>query len=328
VIDRRSFVLAAASILVSTRQTAQAKDLPEGARVGVLFASTAASWADSIKEFREGLRKRGWFEGSNLTLDIRYANGRYDQLDALAAGIVASRPDVIFAGSSPAIRAVTKATTTIPIVFETLGDVVSSGLVPNLGRPGSNVTGVSGFSPELTSKRLQFIHEIVPRATRIAVLANLGNPATPPVVHVTSEAAKRLQVQIDVHDVRDGTRLDGAFSRMRQQNAHALIVVSDPMLGGHRQRIIHHAARQALPAAYDSRVFVHAGGLLSYGNVWLERFAQAAGYVDQVLRGARPADLPIAQPTKFELAINLQTAKTLGLAIPPALLLRADEVIQ
>lgn len=326
--DRRNFAVAAASILIAAGRSAQGKDLAKGARVGILFPGTEANWFDSIKAFRERLRESGWVEGQNLMLEIHYANGQYDQLGALAAEIVASRPDVIFAGSSPAIRALTKATTTIPIVFETLGDVVSSGLVPNLGRPGSNVTGVSGFSPELTSKRLQFIHEIVPRATRIAVLANLGNPATPPVVKATSAAARRLQVRADVYDVRDGAQLDDAFSRMRQQNSQALVVVSDPMLGSHRQRIIDFAARHALPAAYNASMYVDAGGLLSYGNVWLERFAQAAGYVDQVLRGAKPADLPIAQPTKFELAINLKTAKALGLVIPQSLLLRADMVIQ
>jgi putative ABC transport system substrate-binding protein len=276
---------------------------------------------------RRTLRELGWVEGQNLDFDFRYADGQYERLPVLAADLVAARPDVIFAGSAPAIRAAMQATTSIPIVFETFADVVAVGLAHNLGRPGSNVTGVSGFSPELNAKRLQLMQELLPRATRFALLVNLGNPATPPGVRVTESAARQLQVQITVIDVRAPEQLDRAFDDMLRQRAQALVVASDPMLFGHQRRIVELAARHRLPAAYDARSYVEAGGLMSYGS-GTERFQQVAGYLDRVLRGARPADLPIAQPTQFELVLNLKTAAAMGLGIPQTLLLRADKLYE
>jgi putative ABC transport system substrate-binding protein len=201
------------------------------------------------------------------------------------------------------------------------------GLAQNLGRPGSNVTGVSGFSPELNAKRLQFMHEMLPRATRFALLANLGNPATPPGVRVTEAAARQLQVQIALVDVRSPEQFESAFEAMVRQRAQGLVVASDPMLFGHQRRIVELAARHRLPAAYDARSYVEEGGLMSYGS-GTERFQQVAGYLDRVLRGARPADLPIAQPTQFELVLNLKAAAAMGLSLPQMLLLRADKLIE
>jgi putative ABC transport system substrate-binding protein len=297
-------------------------------RVGVLVPGVSAGSGEYIEVFRGGLRELGWIEGRNLVLDVRYADNRYDRLPALAAELVALKPDVIFAAAAPAIRAVTQATRTIPIVFETLGDALASGLVSNLARPGGNVTGISGFAPELSAKRLQLIREIVPRAARIAVLANLANPGTPAVVRVTEAAARHMQIQLYVVDVREATGLDGGFDRMARQEVEALVVVSDSMLFGQRRRIIELAARHRLPAVYELRLFPDDGGLLSYGPGRVERFQRAAVYVDRILRGAKPADLPVEQPTKFELVINLKTAKALGLTIPQSLLLRADQVIE
>ncbi len=325
--DRRGFIGAVASGFLSGPIATQAQQPARIARVGVLFAGTQVAWVDSLKAFVQGLRERGWIEGRNLVLDFRYADDNYDRLPALAASLVAFKPDAIFAGSSPAIRAAIQATSTIPIVFETLGDAVSAGLVPNLGRPGSNVAGVSGFSPELSAKRLQFIREIVPSATRVAVLANLQNLATPPVVRSMETAAGRMQVQLNVVDVRDPTQLTVAFEKILQSKAQALVVLSDPLLSGHRSRITEFAGRHRLPSAFDGQFRLAEGGLLSYGSLRLERFEQAAEYVDRILRGARPGDLPVAQPTKFELVINLKTAKALGITVPQSLLLRADQLI-
>ena len=298
------------------------------ARIGVLFPAAEQSWTASVARLREGLKELGWVEGRNLVLDFRYADDKYERLPALAAELVALKPDIIFAGSAPAIRAATKATRTIPIVVETLGDAVSAGLVPNLGRPGTNVTGVSGSSPELGAKRLQFLHELLPHATRIAVLANVPNPATPAVMRSLERGAKDLSLQLEVVDVRDPTQLEGAFAAMAQRKTDALVVVSDPMLFGHRQNTFDLAARYRLPTAFDVRQLPGNAGLMSYGPGPTERFLQVAEYIDRILRGARPADLPLARPTKFELVINRRTAESLGITVPPALLLRADEVIQ
>ena len=325
---RRKFIRALAGGFLAAPFATQAQQVLKVARVGVLFAGTQAAWVGPVNTFVQGLRERGWSEGQNLVLDFRYADNNYNRLPVLASELVALRPNAIFAGSSPAIRAAIQATSTIPIVFETLGDVVSAGLAPNLGRPASNVTGVSGFSPELAAKRLQFIREILPLATRVAILANLQNPAAPAVIRAMETAAGRMQVQLNVVDVHDPSQLTGAFEKVVRLKAEALVVVSDPMLSGQRRKLVELAARHRLPAAFDGQEHLAEGGLLSYGSFRLERFQQAAEYVDRILRGAKPSDLPIAQPTKFELIINLKTAKALGITIPPSLLLRAEEVIQ
>jgi ABC-type uncharacterized transport system substrate-binding protein len=298
------------------------------ARVGALVPSTPAAWDGAIQAFRQRLRELGWIEGRNLILDSRYADDKYDRLPALAAELVALNPDAIFAGGSAATQAAARATATIPIVFETLGDAVSMDLVPNLARPDRNVTGVSGFSPELSAKQLQLIREILPGAKRIAVLANQDSPQTSLVLRAIDTLSRQLQVQLDVVDVRYPSQVENAFKGMARRRAEAFLLVSDPMLFGQSQRIVDLAARHRLPAAYEQRGFVDRGGLLSYGPVRNERFQRMAVYIDRILRGTRPADLPIEQPAKFELIINLRTATALGVTIPPSVLLRADEVIQ
>ena len=200
--------------------------------------------------------------------------------------------------------------------------------MPDLARPGGNITGVSGFAPELIAKRLQLIRDILPKADGVGVLANLANPTSPPVVRATETAARHLHLQLHVVDVREARELAGAFDKMARQGADALVVVSDPMLHYQSRRVIELAARHRLPAVYEQRLFPDGGGLLSYGPGRIDRFQRAAVYVDRVLRGARPAELPLERPTKFELVINLKAAKALGLAIPHPVLLQADEVIQ
>jgi len=298
------------------------------ARVGVLVPGPAAPESDTHSAFRQVLGERGWIEGRNLILDFRYADNRYDRLPALAAELVALKPDVIFAIAAPAIRAVAQTTSTIPIVIETLGDAPSAGLVPDLARPGGNITGVSGFAPELSAKRLQLLRQILPKADSIGVLANLANPTSPPVVRATETAARQLQLQLYVGDVREAGQLAGAFATLRRQGADALVVVSDPMLHDQARQIVELAERHRLPTIYEQRLFTDVGGLLSYGPGRLDRFQRAAVYVDRILRGAKPAELPLERPTKFELIINLKTAKVLRLAIPQSVQLQATDVIE
>ncbi len=218
---------------------------------------------------------------------------------------------------TPATLAAKRVTTTIPIVMESLSDVVSTGLVPNLARPGGNLTGVSGFAPELSAKRLELIREILPGANRIAVLANRANPATVPILRATEAGAQQIRMKLRVFDVRQPADLGVAFETMTREQTDALVLVADPLLFSERPLIIELAARRRLPAVYEIRVFPDTGGLLSYGPLPQERFQRMAVYVDRILRGANPGELPIEQPTKFELVINLKTAKALGLTLPP-----------
>ena len=281
----------------------------------------------SIEVFRGELERLGWHDGRNLRIEIRYADEDYQRLPAFAVELVRLKVDVMFVQATPAIEAAKRATRTIPIVFETLGDAVSTGLVSNLARPGGNVTGVSGFAPELTGKRFELVRELVPRATRIALLANRTNAATRVVLKRAAETADAMRLTLFVADVPNPAALDDAFDGFRQRS-DAFVVVADPMLFGQRRRIIELAARHRLPAVYEYRLFADLGGLLSYGPETHDRYRRAAGYVDRILRGTPPGELPVEQPSTFELAINLKTAKALGLTIPQTLLVRADQVIE
>lgn len=312
--------------LLAAPLLAQPQQQVKAARVGVLAASPPGSEAE--KAFRQGLLELGWVEGKNLVLDFRFADNQYDRLPALATELVTLKPDAIFAIAAPSIRAAMKATSTIPIVIEMLGDALSAGFVTDLARPGGNVTGVSGFAPELIGKRVQFIRDILPKADAIGVLANLANPATPPVVRATEAAARHLRVRLHVADVREASDLAGVFDQMARQAIAALVVVSDPMLHTQARRVVELAARHRLPTVYEQRLFPDAGGLLSYGPGDLDRFQRAAVYVDRILRGAKPFELPVERPTRFELVINLKAAKALRLAIPQSVLLQADQVMQ
>lgn len=324
---RRTFLLAALAALLRPGAV-RAEPAAKVARVGILGSASAATFAAGVRTFREGLRSLGWVEGQNLAFEARYPEERYDRLPALAAELVALRVDVVFAMGTPAIQAAKSTTATIPIVMETHGDAVSIGLVSNLARPEGNVTGVSGFAPELNGKRLELIRELLPAATRIGVIANRSNPATATVIRVTEATARHLRMQLHLIDVRAPTELERAFDTLTRPRIDALLVVTDPMLGSQRSRIVELAARHRLPAVYDGAAWADTAGLLSYGPLPIERFQRAAVYVDRILKGARPGDLPIEQPSTFELVLNLRTAKGLGIDIPPALRLRADRVIE
>ncbi len=307
---------------------AEAQQAGKGYRIGVLASSTEANFEPSVKVFREALHAAGWVEGQNVTVDVRYPGEQYARLPELANELVRLKVDVLATLGTPATLAAKHATSTIPIVMESLSNVVSIDLVSNLAKPGGNVTGVSGFAPELSGKRLELIREILPRAERIAVLANRANPVTVPIVRATQTAGQKLGMKLHVLDARQPAELPAAFETMRREHTDALVLVADPLLFSERPLIVQLAARHRLPAIYETRLFPEAGGLLSYGPLPQERFQRMAVYVDRILRGARPGELPVEQPTAFELVINLKTAQALGLTIPQSVLLRADEVVQ
>jgi putative tryptophan/tyrosine transport system substrate-binding protein len=326
-LGRRPFLVCALAALLAP-SAAAAQTPARGARIGVLASTTGETLTAGLDAFRQALRGAGWVEGQNLVIEARYPGDRYEALAELAVALVRLKPDVIFAQGTPAAQAAKRATTMIPIVIETLGDAVSSGLVSNLARPGANVTGVSGFAPELSGKRLELVRELVPKADRVALLANRSNPVTVAIVRAAEDAGRQMRIQLEVVDVRVLADLGAAFDAMTRARSDAFIVVPDPLLFSQRRRLVELAARHRLPAVYETRLFPEVGGLLSYGPHPYERFTRAGVYVDRILRGARPGELPVEQPSTFELVLNLQTARSLGLNVSPALRLRADHLIE
>lgn len=270
----------------------------------------------------------GYVEGQNIALEERWAEGRFERLPLLAAELIKLHVDVIVTATTPAARAARQATTTIPIVVTLVTDPVEGGLVASLARPGGNVTGLSLMHPDLSGKRLSLLKEIVPKASRVAVLWSRSTPSYARLLRETEAAARTLGVQLQVVEVRGTAEFDGAFSTVIKDRAEALLVLPDPMFRDGLRRILDLAAKRQLPALYWSRDLVDAGGLMSYGANLPEMFRQAATFVDKILKGAKPAALPIEQPAKLELVINLKTAKALGLPIPQSVLLRADHVIE
>jgi putative ABC transport system substrate-binding protein len=293
-----------------------------------LFSSGAGPANSIVLAFQEGLRELGWTPGQNVRIEYRWSDGRPERLKSLAQELVWLKPNVIVANSGPAADAAKHATTSIPIVFETLGDPAMIGLVASLARPGGNLTGLSGISAELSGKRLELLREIVPGLMRVAILANLGNVMHPPIIQETAHAAHALGMSVHSAEVREPADLDRAFFGIARARAGALFVLPDIMLLTQHPRILGLVAKHRLPAVYVESSWVPYGGLMSYAPDLNRQYRRLASYVDKILKGAKPADLPIEQPTKFELVINLKTAKTLGLTIPQSLLQRADQVIE
>jgi putative ABC transport system substrate-binding protein len=299
------------------------------ARIGYLAASSMTDNARYVQAFRESLHELGYVEGKNLLIEYRWAEGNYERLPDLAAELVRLRVDVIVAVGDPVILAARQATSTIPIVMPSVGDPVGRGFVASLARPGGNVTGVSNLAVALTGKWLEFLKQIVPTLSQVAILRNAANPTHALFWAEAQSAAPRLGLKLQDVEVRTPDDLDGAFASIVRERSAALVVLPDPLLVAVlRGRIAEHATRNRLPAMCTFREQAEAGGLLSYGPSLPVNYRHAATYVAKILKGAKPADLPVEQPTKFELVINLKTAKALGLTIPQALLLRADEVIQ
>lgn len=307
---------------------AEAQRAAKVPRVGLLMPASPATGAPLVATFRQGLGELGYIDGTNIVLEVRFAEGRYDRLPVLASELVRLEVDVIVAGSTPGALAAKNATDTIPIVIVITGDPVARGLAASLARPGGNLTGVTTLSKELSVKQLEVLKEVVPTVTRVAVLVNPANPDTGPAVKGLEAAAQVLGVQQQVLEVRDPNEFDNAFTAMSKERAGALFVLGDPMFITHRTRIVGLVAKSRLPAMYGNREFVDIGGLMFYGATLSDIFRRAATYVDKILKGTKPADLPVEQPMKFVLVINLKTAKALGLTIPPALLFQATEVIQ
>ena len=297
-------------------------------RLGMLLVISAAEPHPGLEAFRQGLRELGWVEGQNIALEYRYAEWRYERLPDLAAELVHVPVDVIFASSAPGAQAAKQATTTLPIVFETLADPVAFGLVEGLARPGGNLTGVSGFAPALSGKCLELLKEVVPSLTRVALLLNPANPNAPSIWQETERAARAVGVELQRVEVREPAALEGALAAVRSAHADGLMVVTDPVLQSQRGRIVAFATRHRLPVVAERKEFAELGGLMTYGVSLPAQWRRAAYYVDRILKGHKPADLPVEQPREFELIINRTTAQLLGLPLPPLLLYQATEVIQ
>jgi putative ABC transport system substrate-binding protein len=297
-------------------------------RIGVLETISTTLNVANFYALREGLRQLGYAEGQNLVIEYRSADGRDDRFPGLARELLALKVDVIVTRGTPAAKAVKNATSTVPVVMMASGDPVGVGLVTSLARPGGNITGLSAIVGELSPKRLELIREIVPGLARIAVLANTSNDAVRRDWARIETAARSLGVQSQLLDLRESDALGPTFDDASARRADALVVVIDAITQANQQRIVDLAMKHRLPAIYSSREFVDAGGLISYGVSYPDLYRRAATYVDKILKGTKPADLPVVQPTKFELVINLKTAKALGLTIPDKLLALADEVIE
>ena len=299
-------------------------------RIGLLTSGPASPASMlSLEAFRQGLHDLGYVEGQHIVLEQRRAEGSDARVRELAAELVQLRVDVLVAGGPPAIRAAQQATRTIPIVMAGSGDPVAAGWIASLGHPGGNMTGLSTQSAELSGKQLEFLTETVPTVSRIAVLANSAEPDSRSRVQYAQVAAHALRVQLHVLEVQSREDLAHAFAAIQHEGIGAFLVLSDPLLMGQfRSDIIAFALRHRLPAMYSARVYVEAGGLMAYGASLPDLFRRAATYVDRILKGATPADLPVEQPTKFELVLNLKSAQALGITMPPSLLLLADEVIR
>jgi ABC-type uncharacterized transport system substrate-binding protein len=323
--------LIVALVLVTAPLTADAQPAAKIYRIGLLgsYSPTSPTANAALWEaFFQGLRELGYVEGRNILIEGRFYGDQTERLPALAAELVRLNVDVIVTQSPPAPEATQRATSTIPIVFAVHQDPVGSGLVASLARPGRNVTGLSTLAPELVGKRLQLLKEAVPGISRVAVLSNPAIPSQALELREAEIAARSLKVQLQVLQARAPSDFASASSAMTKDRAGGLIALGGALFFAHRTRIVELAAQSRLPAIYNSKEFAEAGGLMAYGPNLRENFRRAATYVDKILKGAKPGDLPVEQPTKFEFIVNLKTAKALGLTIPPSLLLRADRVIE
>jgi putative ABC transport system substrate-binding protein len=322
--DRRKFIGTVAGSLLAASLVAEAQRQNRVFRVGFLRPGQPPK--AFIDDFQQGLRELGYVEGKNLVIEYRFTDGSTDPLPRLAAELVRLKVDVILASAGPAAVAVESVTNTMPIVFAGVIDPVAFGLVPNLAHPGGNVTGLALSSADLAGKRMQLLKEVVPKLTRVAVLWHPANPSNPPQVKEAQASVGALGLQLQLLPVGGPDDFEAAFEAAR--GAGGLLQADDVLFTTYRARLVNLAISSRLPAIYAIKEFPDVGGLMSYGAHLPDLYRRAAGYVDKILKGAKPGDLPVEQPTKFELIINLKTAKELGLEIPPSVLLRADEVIQ
>ena len=325
-IMRRRAVLAGGIGLLVAHGLGHGQPVGKVYRIGILEAIPAAQNAANLDALRKGLRDLGYVEGRNLVIEYRSADGRAERFPDLASELVRLGVDLIVTRGTPAARAAKNATETIPTIMATMGD--PRAIVASFARPGGNITGVTTFSTELTAKRIELLKELVPNLARVALLHNMGNPAAPPEWDETKAAARSLGLQPELLDVRSQGDLRHAFERAVRQHVDALLIGADGLIQMHQHSIIDLVASSGLPAAFPAREFVEAGGLIAYAVNYPDLYYRFASFVDKIFKGAKPGDLPIEQPTKFELAVNLKTAKALGLKIPQSVLLRADRLIE
>jgi putative ABC transport system substrate-binding protein len=324
---RREFITLLGGAAVTWPLAARAQQPPMPV-VGFLSSGSPAPLRQQVAAFREGLKEAGYVEGQNVTVEYGFAEGQLDRFPVLVSDLVRRQVSVLVVTSNTGALVAKHATSTIPIVFSVGDDPVASGLVPSLNRPSGNLTGVYQFTTGLEAKRLGLLHEMVPKATTIAVLVNPNFSGAKTQLHDVQEAAPRLGVQLVVVRANVESDFDAAFATLVQQRAGALLVCASPFFNGRRQQLVVLAARHAVPAIYEWRDFAEAGGLMSYGTILADAYRQAGVYAGRVLKGAKPADLPVVQATRFEFVINLSTAKALGIEVPPTLSARADEVIE
>jgi putative ABC transport system substrate-binding protein len=328
--ERRTFLATLAGGLLTAPLAAKAQPREKVPRVGYLSPGSPSEpfRRRRFEAFRQGLRELGYVEGQNIAIESRWAEGKYDRYSALAADLVRLKVDVIVAVGGRATQDAQQATRTIPIVMSVVIDPVGSGLVSSLARPGGNVTGLTIMASDLVGKQLELLKEVVPKVSRVALLWNPANPGSAPQLREAEAAARALGVRLQTLEARGPQEIDSAFAAMTRERAGALLILPDAIFGNQRRQIAELAAKRRLPSLLGVGEYAEAGGLMTYSanNLDLER--RAATFVDKILKGAKPADLPVEQPAKFELVINLRTAKAIGLTIPQSLLLRADEVIQ
>ena len=322
------FVFALSGMLLALSSFASAQQPKNVARIGFLSTVPPSTIADRIEAFRQGLRELGYMQGKNIFIEYRSAEGNLDRVPGLVAELVRLKVDVIVTTGPPATRAAKERTATIPIVMAFDTDPVGNGFVASLARPGENVTGLSALFPEISGKRLELLKEIVPRLARIAVLGQSTEPANAQSLKETELAAAAFGVKLQYGDVLFPKDIETAFQAARKDRADAVLVLAGYVFNSHPRQLAEHAIKNRIPAVYQGSEYVEAGGLMSYGTNIADLFRRGATYVDKILKGAKPADLPVEQPTKFELIINLKTANQIGLTIPQSVLYRADRVIK
>ena len=322
------FCFAISAILFALSFSVEAQQHAKIPLIGFLGATSPSSVTERTEALRQGLRELGYIEGKNIVIDWRYANGKAGQLPALAAELVRQRVDVIVTQGSTSTRAAQRATRTVPIVMTATADPVAEGIIASLAQPGGNITGLTTLAPELSGKRLELLKEAVPKASRVAVFFNPETVSTTSRWKEIETAAQPLELKLQPLEVRTPEDFAGAFKAAKKESAQAVIVFRVAVFTTHRERLINLASENKLPAMYELREFVEAGGLMSYSAHEAANYRRAAHYVDRILKGAKPADMALEQPTKFELWVNLRAAKQIGLTIPPNVLARADKVIR
>ena len=328
VVSKRIFCFALGAMLIALCASAEAQQPAKIPRIGFLTATPLASIPARIETFRQGLRDVGYVEGKNIVIEYRDGDGKPDRFREVAADLVRLKVDVIVTGGLTVTRRVKEATSTIPIVMAQDIDPVGSGFIASLARPGGNITGLSTLAPEISGKQLELLKEAVPKLTRVAVLGTSNTPGNAHSLKETESAAGVLGVQVQYFDVFGAKDFENAFRAADKAHANALLALASPVINSQRRQVIELAIKNRLPAIYARSEFVEEGGLMTYGVNINDLFRRAAIFVDKILKGAKPADLPVEQPTKFEFIVNLKTAKQIGLTIPPNVLARADKVIR